>query len=212
MNATKGMKTTPKPEPAKGQAKQSKISAFFSPKATTPAGGMHYDAYQLQHAKPCAASPPILLKSTRADAQPKAVTPAPPAAAAAAAQPATTPQQPATTPVAQQDQQKQLGAEAVGRRVRVFWPLDKAWYKGTIKQFDGKGKHQGGDRASIMLSKPMCAASSTGLSFSGSCRVPTAALPSSRPSCTACTAGAPTLGAHARAHARSEPTQHTYSM
>ncbi|BAT86257.1 DNA mismatch repair protein [Vigna angularis] len=28
------------------------------------------------------------------------------------------------------------GQEVVGRRVKVYWPLDKAWYEGSIKSFD----------------------------------------------------------------------------
>ncbi|XP_078438699.1 MUTS homolog 6 isoform X2 [Wolffia australiana] len=32
--------------------------------------------------------------------------------------------------------------EAVGRRIKVFWPLDKAWYEGQVKSFDREsGKH-----------------------------------------------------------------------
>lgn len=32
--------------------------------------------------------------------------------------------------------------EVVGRRIRVFWPLDKAWYEGGVKSFDeASGKH-----------------------------------------------------------------------
>ena len=35
-----------------------------------------------------------------------------------------------------------LREEAVGRRLRVFWPLDKTWYEGQIKSFDSEaGKH-----------------------------------------------------------------------
>lgn len=35
-----------------------------------------------------------------------------------------------------------LGEEAVGRSLRVFWPLDKAWYAGQVKSFDREtGKH-----------------------------------------------------------------------
>ena len=28
------------------------------------------------------------------------------------------------------------GEDVVGRRVRVYWPLDQAWYEGTVKSFD----------------------------------------------------------------------------
>ncbi|CAI9105506.1 OLC1v1004437C1 [Oldenlandia corymbosa var. corymbosa] len=34
------------------------------------------------------------------------------------------------------------GAEVVGRRIRVYWPLDKSWYEGCVKRFDEvSGKH-----------------------------------------------------------------------
>ncbi|CAA7388969.1 unnamed protein product [Spirodela intermedia] len=35
-----------------------------------------------------------------------------------------------------------LGEEVIGRRLRVFWPLDKTWYEGQVKSFDREaGKH-----------------------------------------------------------------------
>ncbi|CAN0888815.1 DNA mismatch repair protein MSH6 [Linum grandiflorum] len=34
------------------------------------------------------------------------------------------------------------GKELVDKRVRVYWPLDKAWYEGCVKSYDkGSGKH-----------------------------------------------------------------------
>lgn len=37
-----------------------------------------------------------------------------------------------------------VGTGLLGQRVRVFWPLDDAWYTGTFKKYDEKkGKHQG---------------------------------------------------------------------
>lgn len=35
------------------------------------------------------------------------------------------------------------GAELLGQRIRVFWPMDNAWYAGSIKEYDGKAKHLG---------------------------------------------------------------------
>jgi DNA mismatch repair protein MSH6 len=33
--------------------------------------------------------------------------------------------------------------EAVGRRLRVYWPLDKAWYEGRVDAYDaGSGRHR----------------------------------------------------------------------
>lgn len=37
---------------------------------------------------------------------------------------------------------KTHGAEVVDRRVKVYWPLDKCWYEGSVKSFDKiSGKH-----------------------------------------------------------------------
>ncbi|MQL93602.1 hypothetical protein Taro_026251, partial [Colocasia esculenta] len=37
---------------------------------------------------------------------------------------------------------KRWKEEVVGRRLKVWWPLDKAWYEGCVKSFDGAtGKH-----------------------------------------------------------------------
>ncbi|KAK1294157.1 DNA mismatch repair protein MSH6 [Acorus calamus] len=37
---------------------------------------------------------------------------------------------------------KSYSGEVVGRRVRVFWPLDKSWYEGCVRSFDeASGKH-----------------------------------------------------------------------
>ncbi|PON72400.1 DNA mismatch repair protein [Trema orientale] len=37
---------------------------------------------------------------------------------------------------------KPYGDEVVGRRIKVYWPLDKSWYEGFVKSYDeGEGKH-----------------------------------------------------------------------
>ncbi|KAK1281168.1 DNA mismatch repair protein MSH6 [Acorus gramineus] len=37
---------------------------------------------------------------------------------------------------------KSYSGEVVGRRVRVFWPLDESWYEGCVRSFDeASGKH-----------------------------------------------------------------------
>ncbi|XP_057966669.1 DNA mismatch repair protein MSH6 isoform X2 [Malania oleifera] len=37
---------------------------------------------------------------------------------------------------------KSYGEEVVGRRIRVYWPLDQSWYEGCVKSFDKiAGKH-----------------------------------------------------------------------
>ncbi|XP_010259327.1 PREDICTED: DNA mismatch repair protein MSH6 isoform X2 [Nelumbo nucifera] len=44
-----------------------------------------------------------------------------------------------TTPVSGK---KLYGEEVVGKRLRVYWPLDKSWYEGCVKSFNKKtGKH-----------------------------------------------------------------------
>lgn len=35
------------------------------------------------------------------------------------------------------------GQEIVGKRIRVYWPADKAWYSGSVEAYDGKSKHHG---------------------------------------------------------------------
>lgn len=39
-------------------------------------------------------------------------------------------------------EKKTHGAEVVDRRIKVYWPLDKCWYEGSVKSFDKiSGKH-----------------------------------------------------------------------
>lgn len=35
---------------------------------------------------------------------------------------------------------KPYGQDVVGKRIKVFWPLDKVWYEGCVKSFDEKSK------------------------------------------------------------------------
>lgn len=45
---------------------------------------------------------------------------------------------PTTTPASV----KSSGVEVVGKRIKVYWPLDKSWYQGFVKSFDNEaGKH-----------------------------------------------------------------------
>ncbi|XVF32881.1 hypothetical protein REPUB_Repub17cG0121200 [Reevesia pubescens] len=38
--------------------------------------------------------------------------------------------------------EKSYGKEVIEKRIRVYWPLDKAWYEGVVKSFDKEsGKH-----------------------------------------------------------------------
>ena len=48
-----------------------------------------------------------------------------------------------STPKAPEEPQvvKGPGAEVVGRRLKVWWPKDSAWYAGTITAFNGRTKH-----------------------------------------------------------------------
>ncbi|KAK8540982.1 hypothetical protein V6N13_061030 [Hibiscus sabdariffa] len=49
-------------------------------------------------------------------------------------------QSPAPSPSSQTN--KTFGNEVVEKRLRVYWPLDKAWYEGAVKSFDkDTGKH-----------------------------------------------------------------------
>ncbi|KAK6260322.1 hypothetical protein SCA6_014796 [Theobroma cacao] len=49
-------------------------------------------------------------------------------------------QTPSPTPSTPAD--KSYGKEVVDKRIRVYWPLDKAWYEGVVKSFDKEsGRH-----------------------------------------------------------------------
>ncbi|GAA0138288.1 DNA metabolism protein [Lithospermum erythrorhizon] len=51
-------------------------------------------------------------------------------------------ERPVSLPMSPEGGKKVYGEEVVGRRVRVYWPLDKSWYEGVVKSFDGSlGKH-----------------------------------------------------------------------
>jgi DNA mismatch repair protein MSH6 len=34
------------------------------------------------------------------------------------------------------DEKRSYGEDGVGRRVKIYWPLDKVWYEGSVKSFD----------------------------------------------------------------------------
>jgi DNA mismatch repair protein MSH6 len=80
--------------------------------------------------------------------QPQSVTKAQPSATGTAPTPA--PKPPAVT---LQPPQPQAKHELVGRRVSVFWKLDKAWYEGEVKAYDAqKQVHQGVRQGGCMMS------------------------------------------------------------
>ena len=65
------------------------------------------------------------------------------------------PIKPKTPPSAETKPQK---SDFVGRRIKVYWPLDQVWYTGEIKSYDPKSdKHQiqydDGEEESIELEK-----------------------------------------------------------
>ncbi|KAH7516977.1 hypothetical protein FEM48_Zijuj09G0013300 [Ziziphus jujuba var. spinosa] len=48
----------------------------------------------------------------------------------------------ASTPSPTPASVKSYGGEVVGKRIKVYWPLDKSWYQGFVKSFDkDAGKH-----------------------------------------------------------------------
>ncbi|CAM0951311.1 unnamed protein product [Alopecurus aequalis] len=107
--------------------KQSQITAFFaspspSPSAATP--------------KPTAEPTPSPLNPKAR--KPPLVVPSPP------------PPKPTPPPPQQQEEEKKKpnaaaapAEEAVGRRLRVYWPLDKAWYEGRVDAYDaGSRRHR----------------------------------------------------------------------
>ncbi|XP_047048385.1 DNA mismatch repair protein MSH6 [Lolium rigidum] len=105
--------------------KQSQITAFFgspspspppSAAATTPKPAAEPSPSPLN---PKAKKPPLVVPSPP---PPKPTPPPPPPKAKK-------PDAPAAP-----------AAEAVGRRLRVYWPLDEAWYEGRVEAYDGAAR------------------------------------------------------------------------
>uniref|UniRef100_A0A1J3DKR0 DNA mismatch repair protein n=1 Tax=Noccaea caerulescens TaxID=107243 RepID=A0A1J3DKR0_NOCCA len=63
-----------------------------------------------------------------------------------------------TTPSPPKSAENTYGDEVVGKQVRVFWPLDKKWYDGSVTSYDkGAGKHvieyNDGEEEALILGK-----------------------------------------------------------
>lgn len=63
-----------------------------------------------------------------------------------------------SSPLSPAPLEKSRGEEVVGKRIKVYWPLDKSWYEGSVKSFDrDSGKHlveyDDGEAESIELAK-----------------------------------------------------------
>ncbi|CAA0843178.1 DNA mismatch repair protein MSH6 [Striga hermonthica] len=55
---------------------------------------------------------------------------------------AVTPNSASASPESRSSDKKTRGPDAVDRRIKVYWPLDKSWYEGCLKSFDKiSGKH-----------------------------------------------------------------------
>ncbi|CAN6210658.1 unnamed protein product [Urochloa humidicola] len=135
--------------------KQSQITAFFSssptpsPSPSTPNAGAHKPS-------PSPLNPSAARRSTLAAASP------PP------------PKQPPPPPAAEQEEKRGKrdkkerdaaapaaaapAAEVVGRRLRVYWPLDDAWYEGKVEAYDAgsrrhRVKYDDGDEEQVDLGK-----------------------------------------------------------
>ncbi|CAA0824896.1 DNA mismatch repair protein MSH6 [Striga hermonthica] len=55
---------------------------------------------------------------------------------------AVTPNSASASPESRSSDEKSCGTDAVDRRIKVYWPLDKSWYEGCVKSFDKiSGKH-----------------------------------------------------------------------
>ncbi|KAK3133294.1 hypothetical protein QOZ80_6AG0534770 [Eleusine coracana subsp. coracana] len=136
--------------------KQSQITAFFSspsPSASGPKDGS---------SKPSPSPSPLNPSASRK-----------PTPAAASPSPLKSPSPPSRPP--QEEKKERKGkkggqdaapavavaapaADAVGRRLRVYWPLDDAWYKGEVESYDsGSRKHRvkydDGDEEEVDLAK-----------------------------------------------------------
>ncbi|EHA8592061.1 putative DNA mismatch repair protein MSH6 [Cocos nucifera] len=108
--------------------KQSQITTFFSPgkgsqEKHNPSPSPNPNPNPSSSSKPSPDPSPSLRKKNK----PLLVIPPIPAS------------NPRTQPTAGE---RAYSEEVVGRRIRVFWPLDKAWYEGSVKSFDEvSGKH-----------------------------------------------------------------------
>ena len=63
---------------------------------------------------------------------------------------------PATKAPEEPVKQKGPGAEVVGRRLKVWWPADEAWYSGGVASYDGERhaiQYDDGDEEAVDLSK-----------------------------------------------------------
>ncbi|GFH30680.1 tudor domain-containing protein [Haematococcus lacustris] len=57
-----------------------------------------------------------------------------------------------------------IGAEVVGRRIKVFWPQEGTWFEGSISRYDqDKGKHRGALASAGMLHDAL--GSTSGVSY-----------------------------------------------
>ncbi|XP_031373635.1 DNA mismatch repair protein MSH6 [Punica granatum] len=110
--------------------KQSQITTFFSKSSSPPSPPLTKQSPKLAPANPSPnekpdSSPshspttPSPLQSKLNKPKPVLVIPSAPVKAAAA---------------------KSYRGEVVGKRIKVYWPLDEAWYEGCVKSFDGKSK------------------------------------------------------------------------
>ncbi|XBH92070.1 hypothetical protein VPH35_083283 [Triticum aestivum] len=145
--------------------KQSQLTAFF---ASTPKPAAEPSPSSLN---PKARKPPLVVPSPspspaasipKPAAEPSPSPLNPKARKPPLAVPSPPPPKPSPPPQPQQEKKHDAAAapagEAVGRRLRVYWPLDDAWYEGTVDAYDGgsrrhRVKYDDGEEEEVDLVK-----------------------------------------------------------
>ncbi|KAL6600784.1 hypothetical protein ACP70R_045069 [Stipagrostis hirtigluma subsp. patula] len=135
--------------------KQSQITAFFSSSPSpspSPSPAAPTPAAPKPSPSPSPLNPAAKRRAPLAAASPSPLKASPP------------PSRPPQEEEKKKDKQRDApaaaapAAEAVGRRLRVYWPLDDAWYEGRVESYDGgSGRHRvkydDGDKEEVDLGK-----------------------------------------------------------
>ncbi|TVU09494.1 hypothetical protein EJB05_42970, partial [Eragrostis curvula] len=142
--------------------KQSQITAFFS---TSPSPSPSPSGADNKASKPSPSPSPLNPSAKRKPAPAAASSPSPPKPPSPPPRPPQEDKKGKKGKKGEQDAAAAVAvavaaqaAEAVGRRLRVYWPLDDAWYKGRVESYDaGSSRHRvkydDGDEEEVDLGK-----------------------------------------------------------